>query len=108
MILFFCYLNCKVFIIIIVKYVIFFIMDLYVEIYVVLIVEMDVVQIMEIVMIVLRVCLDVNVMRCVVLGVCLVVIKLLDIVFVNKDGKKINVLVSSIILYLVFFIFKIK
>lgn len=54
-------------------------------------------------MIVLRVCLDVNVMRCVVLGVCLVVIKLLDIVFVNKDGKKINVLVRSIILYLVFF-----
>lgn len=108
MTLFSCHLNCKALITNIVKHATPPIMDPHAQTHAVLTVETDAARTMEIAMIVLRVCLDANATRRVVPGVCLVVTKSLDTVPVNKDGKKINVLVSSIILYSVFSTFKIK
>lgn len=108
MTLFSCHLNCKALITIIVKHATPPIMDPHAQTHAVLTVETDAAQTMEIAMIVLRVCLDANATRRVVPGVCLVVTKSLDTVPVNKDGKKINVLVSSIIFYSDFSTFKIK
>lgn len=68
----------------------------------VLTVPTDADQTMGTAMVVWRECLEANVTRRVVLGVCLVVTKSLDIAHVNKDGKTILVWVSSLIISFVY------